>query len=503
MKNRKKKELLMSEVRVRFAPSPTGYLHIGGLRTALFNYLYARHTGGKMLLRIEDTDRTRFVEGALENLLKALKWSGVEIDEGVMLDENGLVTEKGDCGPYIQSERVKAGIYDKYIDQLIEEGKAYYCFCSQERVDKVRDQMRADGLTPKYDGLCRSIPLEEAKQRVANGEEHTVRLKLPKDYDISFNDRIKGKITFNTDDQDDQVLIKRDGYPTYHFAVVVDDHLMGITHVVRGDEWISSTPKHVYLYEAFGWQAPEYIHLPTVLNKDHKKYSKRNGDGMVEDFIEEGYTPEGLINFLSLLGWSPDSEEEIFTMEELAKQFDFDRVNKTGAVFDKKKLDWVNGHYVRELSPEELAKDIKPYMIKAGLIDESYDHDKLVLLAETWQSAIDKFSDAPELAKNYYIKSDEIEYDDDAKEAISTENAKTLFAAFLNQLDQVDEIDADFAKSVMKTIQKETGIKGKDLWFPVRAAVTGSVHGPDLSNAFLIMGKDLVKDRLEYVRDNF
>ena len=493
----------MSEVRVRFAPSPTGYLHIGGLRTALFNYLYARHTGGKMILRIEDTDRTRFVEGALENLLKALKWSGVEIDEGVMLDENGHVTEKGDFGPYIQSERVEKGIYNKYIDQLIEEGKAYYCFCSQERVDKVRDQMKADGLTPKYDGLCRSIPLEEAKQRVANGEEYTVRLKLPKDYDISFNDRIKGKITFNTDDQDDQVLIKRDGYPTYHFAVVVDDHLMGITHVVRGDEWISSTPKHVYLYEAFGWDAPEYIHLPTVLNKDHKKYSKRNGDGMVEDFIEEGYMPEGLINFLSLLGWSPDSEEEIFTIEELAKQFDFDRVNKTGAVFDKKKLDWVNGHYVRELSPEELAEDIKPYMIKAGLIDESYDHDKLVLLAETWQSAIDKFSDAPELAKNYYIKSEDIEYDDDAKEAISTDEARTLFNAFLNQLDQVDEIDADFAKSVMKTIQKETGIKGKNLWFPVRAAVTGSVHGPDLSNAFLIMGKDLVKDRLEYVRDNF
>ncbi|MEQ0487822.1 glutamate--tRNA ligase [Anaerococcus murdochii] len=493
----------MSEVRVRFAPSPTGYLHIGGLRTALFNYLYARHTGGKMILRIEDTDRTRFVEGALENLLKALKWSGVEIDEGVMLDENGHVTEKGDFGPYIQSERVEKGIYNKYIDQLIEEGKAYYCFCSQERVDKVRDQMKADGLTPKYDGLCRSIPLEEAKQRVANGEEYTVRLKLPKDYDISFNDRIKGKITFNTDDQDDQVLIKRDGYPTYHFAVVVDDHLMGITHVVRGDEWISSTPKHVYLYEAFGWEAPEYIHLPTVLNKDHKKYSKRNGDGMVEDFIEEGYMPEGLINFLSLLGWSPDSEEEIFTMEELAKQFDFDRVNKTGAVFDKKKLDWVNGHYVRELSPEELAEDIKPYMIKAGLIDESYDHDKLVLLAETWQSAIDKFSDAPELAKNYYIKSEDIDYDDDAKEAISTDEARTLFNAFLAQLDQVDEIDADFAKSVMKTIQKETGIKGKNLWFPVRAAVTGSVHGPDLSNAFLIMGKDLVKDRLEYVRDNF
>src|SRR5699024_9915274 len=340
-------------------------------------------------------------------------------------------------------------------------------------------------------------------QRVANGEEHTVRLKLPKDYEISFEDRIKGKISFNTDDQDDQVLIKRDGYPTYHFAVVVDDHLMGITHVVRGDEWISSTPKHVYLYQDYGWDATEYIHLPTDLNKDHKKYSKRNGDGMVEDFIEEGYMPEGLINFLSLLGWSPDSEEEIFTMEELAKQFDFDRVNKTGAVFDKKKLDWVNCHYVRELSPEKHAEDIKPYMEKAGLIDESYDHDKLVLLAETWQSAIDKFSDAPELAKNYYVASEDIDYDEDAKEAITKEDAKTHIDTFLKHLDEVEEIDADFAKSIMKTLQKETGIKGKNLWFPVRAAVTGSVHGPDLSNAFLIMGKDLVKNRLEFVRDSF
>lgn len=493
----------MGNVRVRFAPSPTGYLHIGGLRTALFNYLYARHTGGDMLLRIEDTDRTRFVEGALENLLKALKWSGIEIDEGVMLDENGEVTQKGDCGPYIQSERVEKGIYDKYINQLIEEGKAYYCFCSQERIDKVRDQQRADGLTPKYDGLCRSIPLEEAKKRVAAGEPHTVRLKLPVDRDITFNDRIKGKITFNTDDQDDQVLIKRDGFPTYHFAVVVDDHLMGITHVVRGDEWVSSTPKHVYLYEAFGWEAPEYIHLPTVLNKDHKKYSKRNGDGMVEDFIEEGYMSEGLINFLALLGWSPDSEEEIFTMKQLAEQFDFDRVNKTGAVFDKRKLDWVNGHYVRDLSVEELAEKIKPYLIESGLIDESYPEDKLNLLAATWQSAIDKFSDAPELAKNYFIKDEDMIWDEEAVEAIKTEDAKKLIDSFLNHLEEVDEIDSEFASTIMKKIQKETGIKGKNLWFPVRAAVTGSVHGPELSNAFVIMGKEKIKERLNYVKENY
>lgn len=493
----------MENVRVRFAPSPTGYLHIGGLRTALFNYLYARHTGGDMLLRIEDTDRTRFVEGALENLLKALKWSGIEIDEGVMLDENGEVTQKGDCGPYIQSERVEEGIYDKYIDQLIEEGKAYYCFCSQERIDKVRDQQRADGLTPKYDGLCRSIPLEEAKKRVAAGEPHTVRLKLPVNRDITFNDKIKGKITFNTDDQDDQVLIKRDGFPTYHFAVVVDDHLMGITHVVRGDEWVSSTPKHVYLYEAFGWEAPEYIHLPTVLNKDHKKYSKRNGDGMVEDFIEEGYMPEGLINFLALLGWSPDSEEEIFTMKQLAEQFDFDRVNKTGAVFDKRKLDWVNGHYVRDLSVDELTEKIKPFMVKSGLIDESYPEDKLKLLAATWQSAIDKFSDAPELSKNYFLVDEDMTWDEEAVEAIKTDDAKKLIDSFLNHLEEIDEIDEEFASTIMKKIQKETGIKGKNLWFPVRAAITGSVHGPELSNAFVIMGKEKIKERLNYVKENF
>ncbi|MDO5047040.1 MAG: glutamate--tRNA ligase [Anaerococcus sp.] len=493
----------MTDVRVRFAPSPTGYLHIGGLRTALFNYLYARHTGGDMLLRIEDTDRTRFVEGALENLLKALKWSGIEIDEGVMLDEDGEVTQKGDFGPYIQSERVEKGIYDEHIKTLIDEDKAYYCFCSQERIDKLRDQQKADGLTPKYDGLCRSIPKEEAAERVKNGEAHTVRLKLPHDTEISFEDRVKGKITFNTDDQDDQVLIKRDGFPTYHFAVVVDDHLMGITHVVRGDEWISSTPKHVYLYQAFGWQAPEYIHLPTVLNKDHKKYSKRNGDGMVEDFIEEGYMPEGLINFLALLGWSPDSEEEIFSMKELADQFDFDRVNKTGAVFDKKKLDWVNGHYVRDLSEEDLAREIKPYMVKAGLIGKDYPDEKLNLLAATWQSAIDKFSDAPSLSKNYFLEDKDLKWDEEAVEAIKTDDAKVLFDSFLAHLEEVEEVDEEFAKTIMKKIQKETGIKGKNLWFPVRAALTGSVHGPELSNAFIIMGKDKLVERLKYVKENF
>ena len=245
-------------VRLRFAPSPTGYLHIGGLRTALYNYLYAKQKGGKFLLRIEDTDRTRYVEGAIENLIHELKWAGVEADEGVCLDENGKITEVGECGPYIQSERVEKGIYNKYAEELIEKGYAYYCFCSKERLDDIKNQQKADGKIPRYDGLCRGVSIEDAKKRIANGESYVIRLKLPENRDIVFEDVIKGKITINTNDMDDQVLIKADGFPTYHFAVVVDDHLMGITHIVRGDEWISSTPKHIYLYEALGFEKPTF-----------------------------------------------------------------------------------------------------------------------------------------------------------------------------------------------------------------------------------------------------
>ena len=243
----------MDNVRVRFAPSPTGYLHIGGLRTAVYNYLYARQHNGKFLLRIEDTDRTRFVEGAIENLIRSLTWSGIEIDEGVMM-EGGEVVEKGDCGPYIQSKRLD--IYKKYVDQLLESGHAYYCFCTKERLDALREEQKIKGKVPRYDGLCRGVSMEEAKERIANGEDYVVRLKLPHDRDISFEDEARGTITINSNEMDDQVLMKSDGFPTYHMAVVVDDHLMGITHIIRGEEWLPSTPKHVYLYEALGWEVP-------------------------------------------------------------------------------------------------------------------------------------------------------------------------------------------------------------------------------------------------------
>ena len=256
----------MSEVRVRFAPSPTGFVHIGSLRTALYNYLFAKKMGGKYILRVEDTDRTRLVDGAIENMLNAMKWAGVNHDEGVMLDENGNVVQKGEYGPYIQSERLD--IYQQYIKELLDSGKAYYCFCTKERLDEVREKQKEAGETPRYDGHCRDLTQEEIDAKIAAGEPYVIRLKLPENHVIRFTDLVRGETEFNTNDLDDQVLIKTDGFPTYHFAVVVDDHLMKITHVIRGEEWVSSTPKHVYLYEAFGWEAPKFVHLPNILNKE-------------------------------------------------------------------------------------------------------------------------------------------------------------------------------------------------------------------------------------------
>ncbi|MDL2310692.1 glutamate--tRNA ligase [Peptostreptococcaceae bacterium OttesenSCG-928-C18] len=486
----------MKETRLRFAPSPTGYLHIGGLRTALYNYLYAKQTGGKFLLRIEDTDRTRYVEGAIENLLKELEWAGITVDEGVVLNEEGVPVDKGECSPYIQSERVEQGIYNKYIDKLLEEDKAYYCFCSQERLDNLREQQKADGLAPKYDGLCRGVSLEEAKKRVAAGEKHVIRMKLPANKDISFHDAIKGNVTINTNDMDDQVLIKSDGFPTYHFAVVVDDHEMKITHVVRGDEWLPSTPKHVYLYEAFGWDAPEYVHLPTVLNKSGKKLSKRNDDVSVADFREMGYLPEGLINYLALVGWSPEDNEEILSMDELIKRFTFDRVSKSGGVFDKEKLDWVNGHYIRALELPKLAKMVKPYLLKAGFIENSISEEKLELIALTFQESISKLSEIVEQSEFLFVDKVEI-VEEDAKEMVSGEQVPSLIEAFKNELEQTSEVDEEFAKTIMKKIQKATGVKGKNLFMPVRAILTGNVHGPELVHVIQILGKEGLLKRLD------
>ncbi|QEK11143.1 glutamate--tRNA ligase [Crassaminicella thermophila] len=486
-------------VRVRFAPSPTGFVHIGSLRTALYNYLFAKQKGGKYILRVEDTDQTRYVEGAIENMIEALKWAGIEHDEGVML-ENGKLVQKGEYGPYIQSERLE--IYQKYINQLIENGHAYYCFCSKERLDEVREAQKERGETARYDGHCRNISIEEAKKRIANGEEHVVRLKLPENHDIAFHDVIRGNVVVNTNDLDDQVLIKTDGFPTYHFAVVVDDHLMGITHVIRGEEWVPSTPKHVYTYEAFGWEAPKFVHLPNILNKDRKKLSKRQGDVAAEDFKNKGYLPEGLINYLALVGWSPEDNQEIFSMEELIEKFSLERVSKSGGVFDTDKLNWINSHYIKEAPIDEITDLAIPHLVKAGYIKEDEKKEKYQWLKDMVTVLKDRISYVGEITEkvDIFFKTEIKPADEQAEEILKLDHLPHLLEVFAKKVEEAEQIDEEFGKKAFKSIQKETGYKGKNLFMPIRVALTGEVHGPDLPLMMKVLGKQNILSRIEYVK---
>lgn len=489
-------------IRDRFAPSPTGNVHVGSLRTALYNYLFAKKNNGQFLLRLEDTDRTRYEEGAVENLLGALMVTGVVPDEG-LFEEDGKIVQKGDYGPYIQSERLE--IYKKYIDQLLENGQAYYCFCTKERLDEVREKQKRAGETPRYDGHCRNLPREEVEARVAAGEPYVIRLKLPEDHVVTFDDAVRGRIEINTNDLDDQVLIKTDGFPTYHFAVVVDDHLMGITHVIRGEEWLPSTPKHVYLYECFGWEQPQYVHLSNILNDDHKKLSKRQGDVSVGDFLKKGYLPEALINFLALLGWSPEDEKEIFSMDELVEAFDLSRINKSGAVFDRAKLDWMNAHYIKELPIEELTARMIPYLVDAGYITEA-DIEKrmpwLEKVGELMRERLNYFAQVPEETKVLFDRNFEIT-DQESLDLLKEETVPVLFNALVEKITESDVVDTERAKAILKEIQKEhkaEKIKGKMLYMPTRIMLTGEMHGPDLTLIMDVLGQEELLLRLDRMR---
>ncbi|MDK2918103.1 MAG: nondiscriminating glutamyl-tRNA synthetase [Candidatus Petromonas sp.] len=489
-------------VRVRFAPSPTGYVHIGGLRTALYNYLFAKQNDGKYILRIEDTDRTRYVEGAVEGIVKAMEWSGVMHDEGLFL-EDGKLVQRGEYGPYVQSERLD--IYKEYIEKLLEGGHAYYCFCSKERLEKVRQEQKAKGLTPKYDGFCRDISLQEARKRAANGEAHVIRLRLPENKDITFDDIVRGKVTMNTSDLDDQVLMKTDGYPTYHFAVIVDDHLMGITHVIRGEEWLSSTPKHIFMYEAFGWEAPQFVHLPNILNKNKKKLSKRHGDVAVEDFEKKGYLPEALVNYIALVGWNPEGTGEIMSIEEMIEKFSLDRVSKSGGVFDVDKLNWVNSHYIKNGDLDRLTKLCIPYLVEDGLIKEEEKDEKfewVKRIVKSAQERIEYLAQISEYAKRFFGEEVELE-NEDVKDMLKKEHVASLLNIFKDKVKNADEINDEFGKKVFKMIQKESGIKGKNLYMPIRAALTGQLHGPDIDQIIVILGRDTIIKRVEYVEKNY
>lgn len=483
-------------VRLRFAPSPTGYLHIGGLRTALYCYLYAKNQGGSYILRIEDTDQTRFVEGAMENLIDSLTWAGVKHDEGVYV-EDGKIVQKGEYGPYIQSQRLD--IYKKYINELLDKGYAYYCFCSKERLDEVREAQRAEGKTPMYDKHCLNLSKEEIEKKIAAGEEYVIRLKVPENKDITWTDPVKGEITINTSEVDDQVLIKSDGFPTYHFAVVVDDHLMGITHAVRGEEWLTSTPKQKILYDYFGWDMPQFIHLPTVLNKDKKKLSKRQGDVATSDFRDKGYLPEALDNYLALVGWSPKDNKEILSMQELIEEFSFERVSKTGGVFDIDKLNWINNHYIKEASAERIAKLAVPSIVKAGYMTEEEAKEKfdwIVLVTDALKERLNYVSEIVDHINIFF--GDTVTFEtEEAFEIVKGEHVKGLIEAFIEELESIDEINEEFASGIFNVLKAKTGAKGKNLFMPVRCAVTGQQHGPDMGKILIALGKEKTLNRLK------
>jgi glutamyl-tRNA synthetase len=458
-------------------------VHVGSLRTALYNYLFARHHGGKFVLRVEDTDRARYTEGAVENLLETLEWSGLSYDEGPEND--------GDFSPYYQSQRLN--IYHEYIEKLISNNFAYPCFCSKERLEKMREEQIGKKLTPKYDGHCRYISGDESIKR-RKSEDHVIRLKIPPEGITMVSDIIRGEVQFQNEMIDDQVLLKSDGFPTYHLANVVDDHLMGITHVIRGEEWLISTPKHIILYEYFGWPIPRFAHLPLLLNPDRSKLSKRQGDVAVEDYRKKGYLPEALLNFVALLGWNRGDDEEIFSLEELIADFSLERVNKSGAVFNIEKLNWMNGIYIRKL-PEEKYLSIALETMKNNGIDagNTRTNEQIALAV---RNSIETFNDIKERSE-LFLGDGPSHYSENALEWIKPDSSKKVFTSMLTEIEKIPEITLDTFKTVMSNVQRETGLKGKEIWMPVRSALTGLTEGPELPQVIQIFGKDKILRLLE------
>ncbi len=466
----------MKQIRVRFAPSPTGYLHIGGLRTALYDYLFARSTGGKFILRIEDTDRNRLVEDAAEKLISALQRMGIDIDEGPGIG--------GDYGPYVQSERLE--IYRHEAQRLLDSGYAYHCFCSAERLNQMREQQQQRGEFVKYDRHCLSLSEDEVKEKLARGEQHVIRLKMPDERVFAFTDLIRGDLEMDASQSDDQVIIKSDGFPTYHLAAVVDDHFMEISHVIRGEEWLSSTPKHIWLNECLGWHSPIWVHLPLILNQDRSKLSKRMNDVSVDSYLEKGYFKEAILNFIALLGWHSADDQEIYSLEELCKYFSLERVNKAGAVFDLTKLDWMNGVYMRSLTLEDVLKRALPYFVAQGFsLEVNATSLKMIEIAR------ERCTLLPELVDYCKIFLSRAALTAEMKAALATEESRKVLAYFLKLFDTPEE---DFVNLILtdlpKAAMQELGIKGKLFYTPLRLALIRQEHGPDLPSIWEILGKD-------------
>ena len=479
-------------MKVRFAPSPTGPFHIGGARYALFNFLLAKKEKGTFLVRIEDTDLARSTKESEENIKAALKWLGMNWDEGIDVG--------GDNGPYRQTERLD--IYKKYVDQLIKEGKAYYCYCTEEELDKEREAQMARGETPKYNGHCAHLTEEQIEQYKKEGRKPTVRLRVPLNQTVAFDDMVRGHIAFESNGIGDFVIVKSDGIPVYNFAVVVDDHTMGITHVIRAEEHVSNTPRQLVIFDALGWQAPTYGHISLILGADKKKMSKRHGATSVDQYRQQGYLPEALVNFLALLGWSPEGEDELFTMDQLIEQFSMDHVAKNPAVFDIDKLNWINFHYMKKLSDEELYELCLPHLQAAGYAPQSPSADEkawLMMLCTCVRDHVSYGAQIVDQVKMFFTDSIEEDQEHAADiQAVKDEDTyKTVVAAFKDKLQAMDQVTPGAVKTAIKSIMKETKLKGKFVFMPIRVAITGQMHGADLNYIVTLFGKDKTAARLE------
>lgn len=479
----------MENIKVRFAPSPTGPLHIGGARSALFNYLLARRYGGKMVLRIEDTDLERSSRESEENIKESLKWLGLEWDEGPDVG--------GNFGPYRQTERLE--VYTKYAQELVDRGLAYRCYCSEEELEEQRQAFLAKGELPRYSGCCRNLTSAQEEQYRSEGRKPVIRFKVPSDKLVIIDDLVRGTVTFESNGIGDYVIIKSDGIPTYNFAATVDDYLMQMTHVIRAEEHLSNTPRQVLIYEAFGWDKPKFAHISLILGKDKSKMSKRHGATSVVQYKEQGYLPEAVVNFLALLGWAPGGEEEIFTMEQLIQQFSLDRVAKNPAVFDMDKLRWINGFYIRQSSVERITDLALPYLQEAGYLPENinkeqYEWAKLIVTAV--QEKIHATTEILDYMKLF--TGEEVEFEnEEVQQVLGEEQVPQVISALRTKLAQMDILEPEAIKKALKAITKETKLGGRKVYMPIRVALTGQMHGPELHYVIPVLGKELIEKRLK------
>ena len=468
----------MEKVRTRFAPSPTGRMHVGNLRTALYTYLIAKHEGGDFILRIEDTDQERHVEGAEDIIYRTLAETGLVHDEGPDKD--------GGYGPYVQSERQKAGIYMEYAKKLVEKGEAYYCFCTQERLNTLKKTVNGEEIMV-YDKHCLHLSKEEVEANLKAGMPFVIRQNNPKEGTTTFHDEIYGDITVDNAELDDMVLIKSDGYPTYNFANVVDDHLMKITHVVRGNEYLSSSPKYNRLYEAFGWQVPIYVHCPTITNEEHKKLSKRSVNSSIEDLLEQGFLTEAIVNFVALFGWSPAINQEFFTLEELVKEFDYHNMSKSPAVFDMTKLRWMNGEYIKKMDDDKFFEIAKPYL--EAVIKKPLNLKKIAGMVKTRietlldiADQIDFFEEMPEYSADMYVHK---------KMKTTKENSLETLKEVLPILEEQDDFSNDALFEALSKYVADKGVKTGFVMWPIRTAVSGKQMTPAGATEIMeIIGKE-------------